>query len=99
MELPIKENHQKLRHWIIEQVKSIYNDNVKLAPRYQAIHTVPLDNRLHHTTQRLQQWVAQIAHQKIMTGYIDTNDATQLTFQEAFQRARLRQEHTSKYPP
>jgi hypothetical protein len=95
----LKENHQKLRQRTLEQVKNIYDENAKLAPRYQAIKTISLETRLRHTTQRLQQWIARIEHQKIMTEYLTANDATQLTIQEAFQWAKRCQEHTSKYPP
>lgn len=95
----LKENYQKLRQRTLEQVKNIYNKNAKLAPRYQAIKTIPLETRLCHTTQRLQQWIARIKHQKTMTEYLMANDATQLTIQEAFQRAKRCQEHPSKYPP
>jgi hypothetical protein len=94
----IKEQHQKLRQQTLDKVKNIYKENVKLAPRYQAINAIPLENRLHHTTQRLQQWIARIEHQKTMTDYIG-NDALQLTLKEAFQRARKQQDISSKYPP
>jgi hypothetical protein len=94
----IKEQHQKLRQRTLDKVKKIYKENVKLAPRYQAINAIPLENRLRHTTQRLQQWIAWIEHQKMMTAYIG-NDSLQLTLKEAFQRARKQQETSSKYPP
>jgi hypothetical protein len=83
--LSIKEQHQKLRQQTLDKVRNIYQENIKLAPRYQAINTIPLDNRLRHTTQRLQQWIAQIEHQKIMTAYIG-NNTIQLTLKEAFMR-------------
>ncbi len=72
----IKENHQKLRQRVLEKVKSIYDENCQLAPQYQAINTIPLENRQRQTTQ--------IEHQKSMTLYLDENKFTQLTIQEAF---------------
>jgi hypothetical protein len=80
----LKGNYQKLRQHTLEQVKNIYNKNAKLAPRYQAINTIPLETRLRHTTQRLQQLIARIEHQKTMTEYLMVNEATQPTIQEAF---------------
>jgi hypothetical protein len=95
----IKEHQQKLRQRVLEKIKSIYNENCQLAPRYQAINTIPIENRQRQTTQRLQEWIAKIEHQKSMTLFLNENKFTQLTIQEAFRRVRKGKEHTSKYPP
>jgi hypothetical protein len=95
----IKETHQKLRQRVIEQVKTLYEENFKFSSRYQAITAIPLDKRLRHTTQRLLEWIAKIGHQKSMTEYLNGNRAMQPTIREAFQRAQQRQDPASKYPP
>jgi hypothetical protein len=84
----------------IEQVKAIYSENPTLAPRYTAVKAVSLDMRLRRTTKNMQEWIARIEHQKMITSYIAaTISASQMTIREAFRRVKEKQGIINKYPP
>jgi hypothetical protein len=95
----IQEKQAKLRQQVTEKVTSIYNKNFKLAPRYQAIKAVKMEDRLRRSTRNLQEWIARVEHQINMTEYINNCAVNQMTIIEAFNRVKQSKESACKYPP
>lgn len=95
----IQEKQAKLRQKVTEKVTSIYNKNYKLAPRYQAIKAVKMEDRLRRSTRNLQDWIARVEHQINMTEYINNCPVNQMTIIEAFNRVKQSKESACKYPP
>ena len=96
----VAESQMKAREAVIKRVNDIYKNPPRLATRYQAITQIPLEQRLHRSTQQLKDWLLQIEHQKRMTSFLNaTRPPGQLTIQQAFRNATNRSRDKAKYPP
>jgi hypothetical protein len=96
----VAESQMKAREAVIKRVNDIYKNPPRLATRYQAITQIPLEQRLHRSTQQLKDWLLRIEHQKRMTSFLNvTRPPGQLTIQQAFRNATNRSRDKVKYPP
>jgi hypothetical protein len=96
----IQEANEKLRARVHATVVQLYTKPPKLAPRYQKISTVSLEQRLQKPTKELQDWLARIAHQRCITELLNASIAPgQLTLQQACARQTVKQQQRHKYPP
>ena len=96
----IQEANEKLCARVHAKVAQLYSKPPTLAPRYQKISAVPLEQRLQKPTKELQDWLARIAHQGCMTDLLNASIAPgQLTLQQAYTRHTVKQQQRHKNPP
>jgi hypothetical protein len=96
----IDEAREKARAAISHQIREIYANPPKLAPRYQIITQLPLETRLRQSTRTLRDWLARNDHQKRVSHLLLSQKLPgQLTIKEAFQAAQIRLRNRNKFPP
>jgi hypothetical protein len=94
-----KEASILLRSRVLNQVRQLYKHPPQLAGQYSTVRSVPLEDRLKHSTTLLQRWLKRVHHQVYMSKFLkDNSSPCQPTTKQAFaQVSHL--ELTSKYPP